>query len=157
LLRTRRPEASLAVVGLRISLREILGLRPGGSPHILGTMEELKSCLFCGRYVDKTFRYCPHCGYEFGQREDFADLVEDAAGEIPPCLIKAETEGAGRPSQASELPGGERMEPVRFYLSRLQDIERLLCDIEKELDLIILRGRDELPVKGPVTSSSKGP
>jgi hypothetical protein len=117
-------------------------------------MEELKSCLFCGRYVDKTFRYCPHCGYEFGQREDFAEYTDDSAGEAPQYLLTPETDVIAPAPPVLEDREGETTF-VR-YLSRLKDMQRLLSDIEKELDLIILRGR-ELPVKGPVTSSSKGP
>jgi len=33
-------------------------------------MEDLKSCLFCGKPVDREYAYCPWCGYEFGPGDD---------------------------------------------------------------------------------------
>jgi hypothetical protein len=75
-------------------------------------MGDLKSCLFCGKNVDTTFQYCPHCGYEFGQGEDLPGLVEETTGEV--------------------VAVGEE-----DYLHRLRTLQELLSDMEKELDLII--------------------
>jgi hypothetical protein len=122
-------------------------------------MEELRACLFCGRYIDKSFRYCPHCGYEFAQKDEYRDSAEDAY-DVSDLDGISRTQAGGRAGQAvlsAEGYSPAQAESVMKYLSQLQEMERTLCDIEKELDLIILRGRGELPVKGPVTSSSKGP
>ena len=73
-------------------------------------MGELKSCLFCGKNVDRTFEYCPHCGYEFGEGED--------------CLPSA-VEPEQRPVDDGD------------YLVRLRTLQEILSDMEKELDLII--------------------
>ena len=75
-------------------------------------MGELKSCLFCGKNVDTTYQYCPYCGYAFGQGEDLPVLVEEPLGE--------------------NVTVGEEN-----YLVRLRTLQELLCDMEKELDLII--------------------
>jgi hypothetical protein len=32
-------------------------------------MEVLKTCSFCGRFIDKTFFFCPYCGYDFRRPE----------------------------------------------------------------------------------------
>jgi hypothetical protein len=82
-------------------------------------MGELKSCLFCGKNVDKAFDYCPHCGYEFGQGEDKTSLNGD-----PPGLAE-ETNGEC-------LPAGDQ-----DYLHRLRTLQEILTDMERELDLII--------------------
>jgi hypothetical protein len=75
-------------------------------------MGDLKSCLFCGKNVEHSFQYCPHCGYEFGQGEDLPVLMEETTGE---------------PIAA----GGED------YLLRLRTLQELLSDMERELDLMI--------------------
>lgn len=75
-------------------------------------MGELKSCLFCGKSVDTTFQYCPHCGYEFGQGDDLAGLIEESTGEL---IATGEVD----------------------YLLRLRTLQELLSDMERELDLII--------------------
>jgi hypothetical protein len=75
-------------------------------------MGELKSCLFCGKNVERTFQYCPHCGYEFGQGEELPGLIEEATGELVPA---AEED----------------------YLLRIRTLQELLSDMERELDLII--------------------
>jgi hypothetical protein len=81
-------------------------------PTILEAMEELKTCLFCGKHVDCAFQFCPHCGYEFGQGEDLPALIEETIIEAP---------------KGSEVD----------YLVRLRTLQELLADMEKELDLII--------------------
>jgi len=78
-------------------------------------MEELKTCLFCGKNVDGTFQFCPHCGYEFGQGEDLPFLVEEIGKEAP-RPPKKETED---------------------YLGRLCTLEELLSDMERELDVML--------------------
>jgi hypothetical protein len=75
-------------------------------------MGELKTCLFCGKNVESTFQYCPHCGYEFGQGDELPGIVEETTGEI--------------------LPVAEE-----DYLHRLRTLQEILSDMEKELDLII--------------------
>jgi hypothetical protein len=75
-------------------------------------MGELKSCLFCGKNVDRSFEYCPHCGYEFGQGEELPGLIEETTGEV--------------------IPAGEE-----DYLLRLRNLQELLADMERELDLIL--------------------
>jgi predicted amidophosphoribosyltransferase len=75
-------------------------------------MEELKTCLFCGKNVDRSFQYCPHCGYEFGQGEELSALLEES-------LVDTAAEGE------------------EDYLLRLRTLQELLADMERELDLII--------------------
>jgi hypothetical protein len=108
-------------------------------------MGELKSCLFCGKNVDSSFQYCPHCGYEFGQGEDnstgyrgdrFAEYRGDVSGgyrgdksaeyrgELPAPVDE-------RAADATTDCGGED------YLLRIRTLQELLADMEKELDLII--------------------
>ncbi len=82
------------------------------APTILEPMEEQKSCLFCGKIVDGSFQYCPHCGYEFAEGDDLPAFLEEAAGD--PCC---DEEGD--------------------YLLRLRTLQELLSDMERELDLII--------------------
>ncbi len=78
-------------------------------------MEEQKSCLFCGKLVDRSFQYCPHCGYEFGQGEDLFALAD------------------GVPADGGDLSGDDEGD----YLLRLRTLQELLADMERELDLII--------------------
>jgi hypothetical protein len=98
-------------------------------------MGELKSCLFCGKNVDSSFQYCPHCGYEFGQEDRSLELRGDKSveyrGELPSL--------AEEPAGAETAPEGEE-----DYLLRIRTLQDLLADMEKELDLII-------------RTSSKGP
>jgi predicted amidophosphoribosyltransferase len=75
-------------------------------------MGDTKACLFCGRGVDKSFDYCPHCGYEFGDDEDCLPDTEDALGS------------------------GDAGEDGN-YLVRLRTLQEILSDMEKELDRII--------------------
>ncbi len=75
-------------------------------------MEDQKSCLFCGKSVDRSFEYCPHCGYEFDDDEQSAPPAEEPAAE--PCPDEDED-----------------------YLVRLRTLQEILSDMEKELDLII--------------------
>ncbi|MCX7040234.1 MAG: hypothetical protein NT005_14015 [Spirochaetes bacterium] len=83
--------------------------------HILEAMEELKTCLFCGKNVDGTFQFCPHCGYEFGQGEDIPALIDETRGSV---------------AQAARKTGED-------YLGRLRSLEELLSSMEKELDLML--------------------
>jgi hypothetical protein len=113
-------------------------------------MEELKACLFCGRYVDRTYRYCPHCGYEFTQEDEALDGAEELGGADP---------GPDGPEEQPR-PAAKRMEA--HYLLRLRDIQKLLTDMERELDLIISRtdpsrGPAERPPEGALTTSSRDP
>lgn len=89
-------------------------------------MGELKSCLFCGKNVDEAFDYCPHCGCEFGQGEDRLTPVGDKSiygGELPGLI--EETNGEC-------VPAGDE-----DYLHRLRNLQEILADMERELDLII--------------------
>jgi hypothetical protein len=82
------------------------------APTILENMGELKSCLFCGKNVEISFQYCPHCGYEFGQGDELPGLIEETTGESVPAVEED-------------------------YLLRLRTLQELLTDMERELDLII--------------------
>ena len=79
---------------------------------ILERMEERKSCLFCGKIVDGSFLYCPHCGYEFGEDEGLSALLDESIADV-----SCDAEGD--------------------YLIRLRTLQDLLADMERELDLII--------------------
>ena len=87
-------------------------MHPLVHPTILERMGDLKSCLFCGKNVEMSFQYCPHCGYEFGQGEDLPGLIEETTGE--------------------PIAAGEE-----DYLLRLRTLQELLSDMERELDLMI--------------------
>ncbi len=76
-------------------------------------MGDQKQCLFCGKSVEMSFHYCPHCGYEFGQGDELPGLIEETAVEP---LSPAEEED---------------------YLLRLRNLQDLLSDMERELDLMI--------------------
>ncbi len=76
-------------------------------------MGDQKSCLFCGKSVDRSFEYCPHCGYEFGDDEVSPPPAEETAAE--PCADEEEED----------------------YLVRLRTLQEILSDMERELDLII--------------------
>jgi hypothetical protein len=120
-------------------------------------MEELKPCPFCGRYVDRVFKYCPHCGYEFAHEEDV--LEEEGAVGITAAEDAAE--------EAPEVPAAPLGVPAgtgSYYLLRLRDIQKLLTDMERELDLIIstavapaARGSAEHPPEEAFTTSSRDP
>jgi hypothetical protein len=128
-------------------------------------MEELKSCLFCGRYIDKTFAYCPYCGFEFSGRDDGPEYSEEAPALSSVVSLVSE-EGGNAPSAVQPSD----------YLARLRDMQKTLADMERELDLILSgsgaapgldrreaklpdtgRGSVGLSGHGQVTSSSKGP
>jgi hypothetical protein len=92
-------------------------------------MEELKSCIFCGKPVDRDYAYCPWCGYEFGPGDDVpiarrepaaarAGLAADPVPDAPPA--------------AAEAPAANQS-----VLLRLTTLEELLSDMERELDLIL--------------------
>jgi uncharacterized Zn finger protein (UPF0148 family) len=125
-------------------------------------MEELKCCLFCGRYIDKSFRYCPYCGYEFTAREELGEQPEESAEEQPSNFEPAEFEPDSMvawPAPVETRQAGDKAaDRVLAYLERLRDIEKHLSDMERELDFIISRARPlQSASRGPVTSSSKGP
>jgi hypothetical protein len=84
-------------------------------------MGDKKSCLFCGKSVDGTFEYCPHCGYEFGDSDDY----------LPP---RAEEAAAAAAAASGSAPCAEE---DGNYLVRLRTLQEILADMEKELDLII--------------------
>lgn len=88
-------------------------------------MEELKSCLFCGKPVDRDYSYCPWCGYEFGPGDD----VPVARREPVPAAAAPADDPAPVPA---ETPG-----PGQNVLLRLTNLEELLSDMERELDLIL--------------------
>lgn len=90
-------------------------------------MEELKSCLFCGKPVDRDYSYCPWCGYEFGPGDD----VPIARRESAPASAAAVDDPVPEPAPAeSSVPG-------QSVLLRLTSLEELLTDMERELDLIL--------------------
>ncbi len=118
-------------------------------------MGELKACLFCGRYIDRTYRYCPHCGYEFAEEDDSAESVDEAAAE---SAAEQAPDGQDEPA-----PGRQAVPRLgSHYLVRLGDIQRLLTEMERELDLMISRtapprGPAERPPAGALTTSSRDP
>src|SRR5208337_4536044 len=83
----------------------VLQTRPAAT--ILERMEEQKACLFCGKIVDGSYQYCPHCGYEFGEGEELSALLDETMGD-PSC-----DEG-------------------QDYLLRLRTLQELLADMERE-------------------------
>jgi hypothetical protein len=119
-------------------------LHRSGPTTILEPMGELKSCLFCGKNVDSSFQYCPHCGYEFGQGEDkSAEYHGDKSAEYHGDK-SAEYHGDKSAEYHGELPAlvevanGELIpEAEEDYLLRIRTLQELLSDMEKELDLII--------------------
>jgi len=92
-------------------------------------MEELKSCLFCGKPVDRDYAYCPWCGYEFGPGDD----VPVARRESPPAAAARADDPLPepQPAPAETGPAGQSV------LLRLTTLEELLSDMERELDLIL--------------------
>ena len=92
-------------------------------------MEDLKSCLFCGKPVDRDYSYCPWCGYEFGPGDDVPVVRREPA---PPAAAPAD-EPAGDPQPAPAEAAG----PGQNVLLRLTTLEELLSDMERELDLIL--------------------
>jgi hypothetical protein len=84
-------------------------------------MEELKSCLFCGKPVDRDYSYCPWCGYEFGPGDDVPVARREPGPPVP--------EPQPAPAEASG--------PGQSVLLRLTTLEELLSDMERELDLIL--------------------
>ena len=107
-------------------------------------MGELKSCLFCGKNVDTTYQYCPHCGYEFAE-EKFAGYrgAEEKSAGLRGAEEKAhgaEAHGAqdeDLPSLAEEATCESLSAGEQDYLLRLRTLQELLSDMERELDLII--------------------
>jgi hypothetical protein len=115
-------------------------------------MGELKSCLFCGKNVDMSFQYCPHCGYEFGQGEDksaeyhgdksvdyhgdrSAEYRSDRSGEYrgdKSAEYRGDLPGLAEETTAATVPEAEG-----DYLLRIRTLQDLLADMERELDLII--------------------
>jgi len=101
-------------------------------------MGELKSCLFCGKRVEKAFEYCPHCGYEFGEGDDFSPFggdstvafVDRATAELPGLIPEA-------PAPVAEASGCCVPEPDEGYLRRLRTLQEILSDMEQELDVLI--------------------
>jgi len=92
-------------------------------------MEELKSCLFCGKPVDRDYAYCPWCGYEFGPGDD----VPIPRRESTPAAAAPADDPAREPHPAPQ----EGSAAVPSVLLRLTTLEELLSDMERELDLIL--------------------
>ncbi len=92
-------------------------------------MEELKSCIFCGKPVDRDYSYCPWCGYEFGPGDDVPVVRREPA----PAAAAPADDPASEPAPVpAETPG-----PGQSVLLRLTTLEELLSDMERELDLIL--------------------
>lgn len=92
-------------------------------------MEELKSCLFCGKPVDRDYSYCPWCGYEFGPGDDAPVARREGAVAAAAAAEDPVPEPAPVPAGAAE--------PCQSVLLRLTTLEELLSDMERELDLIL--------------------
>ncbi|HET6452459.1 MAG TPA: hypothetical protein VFI08_14165 [Spirochaetia bacterium] len=104
-------------------------------------MGELKSCLFCGKRVDRAFEYCPHCGYEFGDEEErlsvagaerllFGDRPADMPRDLSP-------RGADLPVLVEEDAGDGAPPADQDYLHRLRNLQDILSDMERELDRLL--------------------
>jgi len=89
-------------------------------------MEDLKSCLFCGKPVDRDYSYCPWCGYEFGPGDD-----------VPIVRRESAPAAAAVDDPAPEPAPAESAVPGQSVLLRLTTLEELLTDMERELDLIL--------------------
>jgi hypothetical protein len=92
-------------------------------------MEELKSCLFCGKPVDRDYAYCPWCGYEFGPGDDVP--VARRESTPAPAARADDPPPEPQPVPAEAGPAGQSV------LLRLTTLEELLSDMERELDLIL--------------------
>jgi hypothetical protein len=90
-------------------------------------MEELKSCIFCGKPVDRDYSYCPWCGYEFGPGDD---VPIARRGSVP-------TSAAAVDDPVPEPVTVESPAPGQSVLLRLTTLDELLSDMERELDLIL--------------------
>ncbi len=101
-------------------------------------MEELKSCIFCGKGVDRDFAYCPWCGYEFGPGDDERSADGQHVAEARPLERGAEVAGAARGMPEAPVmtePPAPPPQPSVFL--RLQSLEELLSGIERELDRML--------------------
>jgi hypothetical protein len=92
-------------------------------------MEELKSCLFCGKPVDRDYAYCPWCGYEFGPGDDVPITRRESSSAAAAPAVDPVPEPVSVPAEASG--------PGQSVLLRLITLEELLSDMERELDLIL--------------------
>jgi hypothetical protein len=122
-------------------------------------MGELKSCLFCGKNVDRAFEYCPHCGYEFGEDEDRLAFGQERLS------FGGERSASDAPRELSRSPGGAEL-PVLVeeesgecapaadedYLLRLRTLQEILSNMERELDHILATEGER-----DATTSSRGP
>ena len=91
-------------------------------------MEELKSCIFCGKPVDRDYSYCPLVRLRVRPGDDVPVVRREPAPRRPyrpttPCANR-------RPSPRKPRAG-------QNVLLRLTTLEELLSDMERELDLIL--------------------
>jgi len=105
-------------------------------------MGELKSCLFCGKRVDRAFEYCPHCGYEFGDDEERltaagAERLLFGERPTPDGPHELSPRGSDLPVLVEEESGECAPPADEDYLSRLRTLQEILSDMERELDLLI--------------------
>ena len=104
-------------------------------------MEELKSCLFCGKPVDRDYAYCPWCGYEFGPGDDVpvARHESSPSAAVPAAEAALAADAVPDPVAAPETAAAhaEPCGPSQSVLLRLTTLEELLSDMERELDLIL--------------------
>ena len=104
-------------------------------------MEELKSCLFCGKPVDRDYAYCPWCGYEFGPGDDVPvarrESSPSAAAPATESLPAADAAPAIDVAPEAAAARAEACVPSQSVLLRLTTLEELLSDMERELDLIL--------------------
>lgn len=95
-------------------------------------MEDLRSCLFCGKGVDRDFVYCPWCGYEFSPGEEPTQEEDDPAEERPD-----DCRDGSSPSKVAEWHAAAAAAALPGVLARLCTLEQKLTQIEEELDLML--------------------
>ena len=107
-------------------------------------MGEQKTCLFCGKRVDRAFEYCPHCGYEFGDDEDRLTvagaerlLFGDRPASDAPRDLSPRSSGGDLPVLVEEEAGECAPPPDENYLTRLHTLQQTLVEMERELDRLL--------------------
>mgnify|MGYP001018340311 CR=1 FL=1 len=79
-------------------------------------MNEIRFCVKCGKILDDEFLFCPYCGADQGEADEFREILEEPFNEI------------------------ERMVQTSA-MERLKAIEERLEDLETELNGFLLTPR----------------